>query len=171
MAEKLYKIDEEIVLGYQAPNKESGLSGVVAEIYLPGDPPVKDSNFPDVALVEVGSSGTYRGKFTPDAQGTWQVIMHKSDGDGQVTKSFSVGAHNVHSVGEAVATVDSTMAKDATVAKDSTVAKDNTVAKAADLAVVGGKVDAVDLELDTVRSQLTDIDNKVGALDTPPMAF
>lgn len=104
MSDKLFKIGESIEVGYQAPNKQSELTGVVAEIYLPNK--AKDSNFPDVELVEVGSTGTYRGSFTPDQQGVWQVIMHKADGDGQVTKSYSVGGYNVHSVGEKIDVVD-----------------------------------------------------------------
>ena len=104
MAEKNYKVGEAVSLGYQAPNKESGLV-IIAEIYLPDK--TKDIvNFPDVTLVEVGSSGTYRDEFSPDVEGTWQVITHKAGGDGQVVKNYSVGAHNVHSVGDLVAAVD-----------------------------------------------------------------
>jgi len=98
MAQKNYLVGEEIEIGYQAPNAESGLIGVVAEIYLPsGD---KDSSYPDVSLIERGSSGTYVGKFTPDQQGEWEAVRHKADGDGQTTTMFSVGGHNVHTVGE-----------------------------------------------------------------------
>lgn len=108
MAEKLYKVNEVIEIVYQAPNKESGLTDIVAEIYLPSD--VKDSNFPDVVLTEIGGSGTYNGPFTPDTQGEWKVIIHKSSGDGQVVKRYSVGGHNVNSVGDAIANVDSDVA-------------------------------------------------------------
>jgi len=78
--------------------------GVVAEIILPND--LKDSSFPDEELVEIGSSGIYKGAFTPDTEGEWKVICHKADGDGQVVKRFSVGLHNVSSVGEGVTNVD-----------------------------------------------------------------
>lgn len=137
MADKTYKVDEVVDLGYQAPNKETGAM-VIAEIYLPNK--AKDSNFPDVTLVEIGTSGTYRGTFTPDAEGTWQVVMHKDDGDGQVVRNYSVGSHNVHSVGDAVA-------------------------------AVGSEVADVDTHLDTVEGKIEDIQNQVGALDTPPLAF
>jgi len=101
MSSKEYKIDEAIDLGYQASGHVSGLS-IIAEIY--DETGVKDtSNFPDVTLVEVGSSGTYRGSFIPDAEGTWQVITYVTpSGDGQVVKNYSVGFHNVHSVGDAI---------------------------------------------------------------------
>jgi len=103
MSNKEYKVGEVIPLGYQAPGKESGLI-IIAEIYLPSLE--KDIiNFPDVTLLEVGSSGTYRESFVPNDSGTWQVITHKDDGSGQVVKNYSVGVHNVHSVGEAIADV------------------------------------------------------------------
>lgn len=185
MAEKLYKVLEAIELGYQAPNKETGLVGIVAEIYLPNKQ--KDSTFPDVELVEVGATGTYRGEFTPDAQGTWQVIMHKADGDSQVTKSFSVGAFNVHTVGEAVVAVDSAvggvdtkvtavdgkvdtvntnMAKDATVAKEATVAKDSTVAKEATLTMLDGEIDTANAAITTADGKVVAVDGKVDGVDS-----
>jgi len=155
---RVNKVGQPIPFGYQAPNKETGLT-IVAEIYLPGK--VKDSNFPDQIMPEVGSSGTYQDTFTPDAQGTWQVIMHKDDGDSQVTKSFEVGGDDVHSVGEKVTGVDG---------------KINTVDGKVDtvdgkITAVDGKVDAVDVQLDTVESKVDAIDTKVSSLDTPPMAF
>ena len=143
MAEKTYKLNEVIKIVYQAPNKETGLVGVVAEIILPDDE--KDSNFPDMILTEVGHKGVYKGTFTPDAQGEWTVICHKSDDDGQVMKRYSVGAHNVHSVGDKIDTVDGKV--DA----------------------VDTKVDAVDAQLDIVEGKIDDIVTDVGSLDTPPM--
>jgi hypothetical protein len=104
MADRAYKINEPIVISYQAPNAESGLVGVVADIYLPGD--VKDSSYPSVELVEIESTGNYVGNFTPDDYGVWRVLMHKADGSGQVPKGYSVGDYDVHSVGEAVAALD-----------------------------------------------------------------
>lgn len=192
MADKLYKVNEAIEIGYQAPNKETGLT-IITEIYLPNKS--KDSNYPNVTLDEVGTTGTYRGSFTPNQEGTWQVITYKDGGDGQVTKSYSVGAKNIQDI-----YVDT--AKDTTVAKDATVAKDSSVAKAADLAIVGGKVNEIDSEVDdltiqvgdvkvktdalpadpasesnvaaaetNIRSDIAALDTKVSSLDTPPMAF
>jgi len=105
MAEKNFKVGEAIEVVYQAPNKEGGLTGVVAEIVLPNDE--KDSSFPDEALLEIGSSGIYKGDFTPDQEGEWKVICHKANGDGQVVKRYSVGLHNVSSVGEGVSGLNS----------------------------------------------------------------
>ena len=96
MAEKNYKVSEAIKIVYQAPNKESGLI-VTAEIYLPGD--IQDSGFPDITLTEVGSKGVYVGQFTPDAPGEWGTIVHTPGDEGQVVKRYSVGSHNIESVG------------------------------------------------------------------------
>ena len=162
MAEKNLPVNEVIELGYQAPNKLSGLSGVnapIAEIYLPdtGSGPQKDSSQPDVELVEVGNTGTYRGEFTPGSQGEWQVIMHKADGDGQITRKYSVGAHNVHSVGEGVGAVE---------------AKANSIAAAIDALPTTAEVDTVvDTRVDVTDAKIDALDIKVSELDTPPMAF
>jgi outer membrane murein-binding lipoprotein Lpp len=201
MAEKLYKVNEAIELGYQAPNKETGLVGVVAEIYLPNKQ--KNTFHPDVALVEVEATGTYRGEFTPDEQGTWQIIMHKADGDSQVTKSYSVGAHNVHTVGEAVGTVDGKIVtvdgKVDTVDGKVVAATGKIDTVDSKVVTLDGKVVTVDGKVDGVDSKVTTVDGKVvtvtgkvdtlqtkcntietkidaittsvGSLDTPPMAF
>ena len=183
MAERNYKVGEAVPVLYQAPNAETGLT-VYADILIPGDHP--DSNFPRVTLLERGhDTGTYYGEFTPDEQGEWQAICYKDDGDGQVTKRYSVGAHDVHSVGEGVgsvatavdvvdtkvgalpdaaavnAEVDAALVEyDAATGAEIAIvntdmAKDATVAKEA-------TVDALDAKLNT-------IDGKVSSLDTPPM--
>lgn len=175
MADKLYKVDEAIELGYQAPNAESGLSGVIAEIYLPDGQ--KDSNFPDVILVEVGTTGTYRGAFTPNEQGTWQVIMHKADGDGQVAKFYSVGGYNVDSVGQAVIAVDTAVnLVDAAVGTvDSKVTTvdgkvDNVQTKVNEidttLDALDSQVDGMDTQLNTVEGKVTTVDSKVDGVKT-----
>ena len=101
MAEKLYKVNEVIELGYQAPGAKSDLT-IKADIYNPS----KELVSVGVPLQEVGSSGTYRGSFTPTIGGTWQVIMYTEvdsyTRDSQVTKSYSVGLYNLEDVGIAV---------------------------------------------------------------------
>ena len=99
MADKLFKVGDPISFGYQTPNKQNGMV-VIAEIYLPGPPKHKDSSYPNVTLDEVEDTGTYVGEFTPDEQGNWQVICHLEDGSGQIVKGYSVGGHNIDSIGE-----------------------------------------------------------------------
>lgn len=160
MAEKVFKINEEIEIVYQAPNKESGLgltgpTAVEARIYLPND--TEDSNFPLQDLVEIGSSGIYKGKFTPDQQGEWKVTIYKSaDGDGQVVKRYSVGSHNVHSVGESIAALPDAAAINVEV--DGALADYD-----------GPTKSELDAAHATTDGKIDDLDTKVSSLDTPPM--
>lgn len=185
MAEKIFKVNEAIEIVYQAPNKESGLSGgsaPVAEIYLPSN--AKDSGFPDVVLEEIGAEGIYHGSFAPDSQGEWKAIIHKSDGDGQVVKRYSVGAHNVSSVGEAVGVTDgkvdtldgkaddaATQAiTDAGAAANAAVATDALVTNLdGDVVALDTKVDDVKTTADSIETKVDNLDTKVSSLDTPPM--
>jgi len=98
MAEKNFAVNEAITILYQAPGKESGAT-IEATIRLP-DGSEDLVNFPVVTLTERGSSGTYTGTFTPDAEGDWQAIIAKDDGTGQVTKRYSVGEYNIDGVGK-----------------------------------------------------------------------
>lgn len=97
MAEKNVKAGRPIPIVYQAPNKETG-AVVKAEIYTPAG--TKDpTNYPDLTLPEVGTTGVYQSTFTPADPGEWVVLVHKENGDGQVVKRFSVGTHNLDSIG------------------------------------------------------------------------
>ena len=53
-------------------------------------------------MTEIGNSGRYYAEFVPDASGEWSVQIEKSDGTGKLTKAFSVGDWNVHSLGAKV---------------------------------------------------------------------
>lgn len=164
MAQCNYKVNEPIKVLYQAPNKQSGLTDIVGEIYLPNGS--KDSNFPDLFFTERGFSGTYISEFTPNALGEWQVIVHLNDGSGQVTKQYSVGSYDVTGVGIAVEDVedkvdiiDSTL-DGVDIQVDNIDTKvDNAQIK---LNTVDGKVDVLDAKVDA-------LDVKVSSLDTPPM--
>jgi len=151
--EMMFKLGEPVPVLYQAPNAESGLVGVIAEIILPIG--VKDSNFPDVDLVEILTTGTYKGEFTPDTQGEWLVIIHKADGNGKVIKRYSVGAYNVNTVGEGVAAVDG---------KVDTV-DGKVVAVGDQVTTVDGKVDTMDGKVVAVGDQVTTVDGKVVTMD------
>ena len=120
MAEKLYKVNEAIEIGYQAPGAKSDLI-IKADIYNPS----KELISLGVPLQEVGSSGTYRGSFTPTIGGTWQVIMYTEvdsyTRDSQVTKSYSVGLYNLEDVGLAVNALQTALTALGDVATDSDV--------------------------------------------------
>lgn len=157
MAEKNYKLDDPIEIVYQAPNAGSGLD-IKADIYKPD----KSVFSVDNPLDEVGNSGTYRASFVPNVVGEWQAIIYKfvdSDTrDGQVTKRYSVGAHNVDSVGQVISGID-------------TVVDEIN----ADVAIVDSKVDGILEEFGSggvivdIDNKLDSLDTKVSSLDTPPM--
>lgn len=141
MAEKNYKLNEPIKIVYQAPGAQTGLV-VTAEIILPGN--VKDSFFPDFTLTEILGKGIYQKEFTPNASGEWESIVHIPSG-GQVVKRYSVGAHNVESVGNDVAVVGG------------------------GVAVVGDKVDDVQTTADNIETKVDDLNSAFGGFDTPAM--
>lgn len=189
MAEKNYKVNEAIEIVYQAPNAVSSLD-IRADIYDQNKALFSVSN----PLTEVPGTGTYRGSFTPNAVGEWQAVIYKfidSDNrDGQVTKRYSVGAHDVHSVGEGVGSVASAVADvDADVATldgkvvnlDGDVAaldtKVTALPDAADVnaevdtalidydAATGAEVAVVDGKINDVQTKANTIETKVDAID------
>ena len=150
MGEKNFKVNVPIEVGYQAQNAQSGLVDVVAEVFLPSK--IKDLvNFPDVPLVEVADTGTYRGQFIPNVEGIWQVIIHRAGNVGKVTKSFSVGNHNVHTIGESVGAINTAVGVVSDMVDD-----------------ISSSVDVIDGKVDTVNSK---IDSLSIIQVTPPMAF
>lgn len=96
MAEKNYRVDEEIKVVYQAAGAATG-QVVTMEIYdETGDK--DEATFPDEVMVESGASGRYISSFTPDEEGEWRVDIYDEAG-GKVTKRYSVGSENVSSLG------------------------------------------------------------------------
>jgi len=155
MAEKNYKVGEAIEIVYQAPGAVSGLT-VTCEIILPGN--IKDSSFPDSTLNEVLGKGVYQKEFTPNAPGEWKTIVHIPAG-GQVVKRYSVGAHNVESVGNAVGSVGSAIND-----------LDNDISSLdGDVGVVDEKVEDVQTTVDNIETKVDDINVVLGGFDSPPM--
>lgn len=178
MAEKNHKIGEPIEIVYQAPNAVSGLD-IRADIYDEN----KALYSADNPLTEVDGTGTYRDSFTPDAAGEWQAVVYKfidsNTRDGQVTKRYSVGDHNVHSVGAAIADVDADVAivdsnVDAVKAKTDNLpavpaSEGNVNSVGGAVVTVEGKVDGVQGTANDIETKVDDINTKVSSLDTPPM--
>lgn len=94
----IYKIGEVIEVTYQATKTESGLTDVIMEIY--DETGAKDiPSFPDVVMVEIGSTGRYKGSFTPDVVGKWRVMIDSVVKKGKMVKDYDVVAHNIDSIG------------------------------------------------------------------------
>ena len=178
MAQGEYKVGQAIEVTYQATKATSGLVDVTMEIY--DELGAKDIiNFPDVIMTEIGSTGRYKGLFTPDVEGKWRVMIDSASKAGKIIRDYGVVGHNIDAVGDAIATVDSTMAKEATVSKEATAAKEATVSKEAtaakDATVAKEATVAKDSTVakagadgDTLKD-LSDQIDLVGSADSAPM--
>ena len=106
MAQGQYKVGEEIEVTYQAAGATSGLLDIKMEIF--DETGVKDTtNFPDVIMVEIGSTGRYKGSFTPDLKGKWRVMINSNAKKGKVVKDYDVVGYNIESIGGALSGLDS----------------------------------------------------------------
>jgi len=104
MAEKNFAINEAIQVTYQTDGAKSGET-VTMEIF--DETGAKDiTNFPDVTMTEIDTSGRYSGSFTPDAQGEWVVMVSYGTGKGKVVKQYSVGGYNLDDIGQTVDAID-----------------------------------------------------------------
>lgn len=97
-----HKINTLIEVTYQANGSQSGLTDVTMVIYDETHS-LDGTNFPDVVMTEIGSTGRYYGSFTPDAEGKWNVLINSATAPGKVVKQFDVVGHDIDSVGDAVA--------------------------------------------------------------------
>lgn len=155
MAQGEYKVGQAIEVTYQATKAETGLDDVKMEVYDEGH--ALDEVKTVDAMTEIGATGRYYAAFTPDAEGEWQVHIDSATKKGKVIKQFSVVAHNIDSVGDAVATADGKIDALENVSK----AEVNTEVDAALAdydAPTKAELDAVVAETDGKIDALTDID-------------
>ncbi len=100
MAIKNYAVNEVIDITYQTDGAKSGET-VTLEIF--DETGVKDlTNFPDITMTEILTTGRYGGSFTPDVQGEWIIMISYSSGKGKTVKQYSVGGYNLDDVGQKV---------------------------------------------------------------------
>ena len=104
MAQGVYKNGEAIEVTYQATAAETGLDDVKMDVY--DESHAIDAAKGVAAMTEIGATGRYYGTFTPDAEGKWTVMIDSVTRPGKVVKKYSVGAHNIDSVGDDIATAD-----------------------------------------------------------------
>lgn len=96
-----YKVDEVIEVTWQAPGTTSGLTDITMEIF--DETGLKDpTDYPDVIMVEIVSTGRYKASYAPDAQGKWRVMVNSSSKKGLMVKDYDVVGHNIDSIGSAV---------------------------------------------------------------------
>lgn len=152
MSEKVNKAIEVI---YQAAGAATGLVDVKMDVY-------DEAHAIDVAkgvaaLTEIGVTGRYYGSFTPDAEGEWQVHIDSIVAPGKVVKHYTVVAHDVDSVGDAVAVTDG---------KVDTV-DGKVVTAIADVATLDGKIVALQGGSETLETIKTAVDGI--SVVSPPM--
>jgi len=95
-------VGQPVDVTYKAKNHTTGLIDVVAEIY--DETKIKDVvNFPDVTLVEIGSTGVYNGQFTPDAKGVWTIMADSVSKSAPAELTVVVYDYDIDSVGDSVA--------------------------------------------------------------------
>lgn len=98
------KVNKAIEVTYQASGAQTGLDDVKMEVYDEGH--ALDVGKGVAAMTEIGATGRYYATFTPDAEGEWQAHIDSITKPGKIIKQYTVVAHDVDSVGDAVATAD-----------------------------------------------------------------
>lgn len=94
------KVNEEITVVYQPAKAPTGLTDATMQIYDETGAP-DAVNFPDVTMTEIGSTGRYEGKFTPDAIGTWLTMMEHGNGKNPMFTLYKVHEYDVDDAVEA----------------------------------------------------------------------
>ena len=127
----IYKIGEAIDVTYQATKATSGLIDVTMEIFDESRA-LDGVGFPDVIMTEIGSTGRYYGSLTPDAEGVWTVMINSASKTGKIVKTFLVIAHNIDSIGGAIAGLNNLSTIEVNTEVDTALA-DYDVAKVSDI--------------------------------------
>ena len=155
------KINKPIEVTYQATAVATGLDDVKMDVY-------DESHAIDVAkgvaaMTEIGETGRYYGIFTPDAEGEWTVIIDSITKPGKIVKKYTVVAHDVDSVGDAVDGLNDLASGDV----DTALATYDAPTKAeldAVAAVTDAKVDALnDIDAAAVAGELATYDSPTKA--------
>ena len=155
----IWKTGEAIDVTYQAVKNTTGLVDVVMKIY--DETRALDGvNFPDVTLTEIGATGRYYGSFTPDTEGVWTVTVDCATKPSAVVKTFNVTAHNIDSIGDAVAALNNLSAADVNAEVDAALADYDAPTKAeldsAEVAIRG-------VDNDTLKTLSDQIDGLEGS--------
>jgi len=172
MAQGIYKIGEVIDVSYQATKATSGLTDVNMEIY--DQTRAKDiGNFPDVTMTEIGSTGRYYGSLTPDAEGIWTIMIDSATKSGKIVKTFAITAHNIDSIGDAVAALNNLSAAAVNAEVDTALADYDAPTKAELDSGLAGLNDVSSAEVNTqVDTALADYDGPTKAeLDASELAI
>jgi len=105
MAAGTYKNGVEITVIYQAVGQATGKT-VTMDVY--DEAHAKDEAKSVAAMTEIETdTGRYYATFTPDAEGEWVCVMkNTTDNNGGMVAAFAVAGHDLDSVGDTVAAID-----------------------------------------------------------------
>lgn len=109
----IYKVGKAIELVYQATKSQTGLTDVTMVIYDETHA-LDGTNFPDVTMTELGSTGRYYGSFTPDAVGHWTVLVDSATKTGPVVKAFDVITNDTDDIVSDIAALNDLSSADIT---------------------------------------------------------
>jgi hypothetical protein len=102
------EVSKPVDITYRAAKHTSGLTDVTMQIY--DESRALDAiNFPDVVMTEIGSTGIYYGSFTPDAKGTWTVMIDSATKSGPDEQTIIVGDYDLDSLGATVDNIKTTV--------------------------------------------------------------
>ena len=137
---KEYAVSEAIVVTYQAAGAGTGKT-IEMEVY--DEAGALDVGQTVAAMTEIGTKGRYTASFTPDAEGTWTILMEDSVANsGKVVRQYDVAGYTVDSVGDI-----STLIKTAT---------DNLPVDPADQSAVEAAITASEV---TIVSEIDDLES------------
>ena len=107
MAQGIYKVGEIIRFSYQAIGVLSGAAPTGIVYDETGTAHSAQTTALNSALAAgEKADGRYHGHFTPDAENRWMVVVADKNGDGEVTLNYNVCGHNIDSIGDAIASLD-----------------------------------------------------------------
>lgn len=109
----IYKVGKAIELVYQATKSQTGLTDVTMVIYDETHA-LDGTNFPDVTMTELGSTGRYYGSFTPDTVGHWTVLVDSATKPGPVVKAFDVVTNDTDDIVSDIAALNDLSSADIT---------------------------------------------------------
>jgi len=99
------KVGSSVDVVYKATGDTTGLTDVKMKIFDETHSP-DPTNFPDVTMTEIGTTGIYWGSFTPDAAGPWAVKVDSVTKKGPAIQSVVVTNHDLDSLGTLITSLN-----------------------------------------------------------------
>jgi len=95
---QVVKVNTVVDLTYQAAKLTTGLTDVTMVIY-DETRSLDGTNYPDVVMTEISSTGRYHGSFTPDTVGVWTIMIDSASKSGPLVETVIVTNQDLDSLG------------------------------------------------------------------------